>query len=921
MQKRIFSIQKDFSFQYTSKHFLQKSTSWKLSIKPDEDIHIQKGFTVVLGESGTGKSTLLSILGGYEQLTREQAKKISFNNKGKSTSFDTKEFKSIKKDCFGYIFQRCYESKSMNAFENIAMPLINRNYPKKTVQTYCRELLKGLNLSHIETFSANELSGGQLTRIGLLRGISQTPSVLFADEPTNNLDEQHADYMLDILKQWQKTTDGTVVMVTHQLKHAFEYADQIIVFQSNKEHSGEIVYYQHKKKDGWSDKEKRKIRNLLSISVKNTISFPELPEKEVNSRCSKFLFLLKMSWKNIVSKADGSRSISLMILSAFTILFFIVFSGNLLLNWLQIIDQIKNNDSFLRNFEIRVSMPAGLSKGVQHKINNVEIHMIRNWLISKIVKQMEDLEQKTKFLNFESPSSYIFSDTTGQLYDLINSSIQFKIRNKFKEYSYLITELIQKSQANEIFNRKYLRHIEQKIKTISRLLDFLTDISEISDDKKACSVFPRWESGPEFVKKNGQRRNLTTTIRWLDYRDPFWNDPRLKYLTGADFRFQSNNDKGLIIDIETFVDDLGYSINDTEVKIIYGNNEITCVPVRAVVERMPEKNRYHALTTIGFGEKIRSFAHHCIENRRYYKCRILFDKSLSEKKFQHPFIHNSNYNKGSIIYTHVLISDKLIEIDGEYEFAKTRIQWQKWADIHFKHLTVPFQIIFNDEWEVPEQRLKDPPYTSGTVYTQSSKIVRALGEYLSVAFSESQNSDDRCTINAYGYEEKIQFSQQIQLFINYSQWIGTSLFGFLFIIFMCTTILILIRNKASEIAIFQSMGGSLLSLLVIYNFQTFLLIMISSVIAFNLVLIITPMSQALFNSFVIQSLWSSIEEQYEAISAINTNDIFQIIILIFKNNILICLSSLIIMLITVSMMVAYAKYSPKYTISKILKER
>ena len=80
-----------------------------------------------------------------------------------------------------------------------------------------------------------------------VRGIAQTPAVLFADEPTNNLDEQNADYILDILKQWQKQTHGTVIMVTHQLKHAFHYADQIIVFQSNNHHSGKIVYFQQKK--------------------------------------------------------------------------------------------------------------------------------------------------------------------------------------------------------------------------------------------------------------------------------------------------------------------------------------------------------------------------------------------------------------------------------------------------------------------------------------------------------------------------------------------------------------------------------------------------------------------------------------------------------------------------------------------------
>ena len=913
----VFTIKKDFLFQYIKKRLFKKQSSWKLSINTETDIHIRPGFVAVLGESGTGKSTLVSILGGFEKLSKSQGKKISFFFKDKAVTYDSRQLSNIKNNAFGYIFQRCYESKSLNAIDNVAMPLVNRNYSSNIIRKYCKSLLHSLGLSHLASSPANELSGGQLTRIGILRGIAQTPTVLFADEPANNLDEQNAGHILDILQRWQQQTGGTVIMVTHHLNHAFNYADQVIVFQSKAHDSGEIVYYQQKKADKWSPNEQQHIRTMLAKRDKHAVSFPDPPEKAHHSPINRLGFLIKTAWKNIISNADGSRTISMISMAAFALLFFTIFSGNLLIQWFHSVDHIKNNDAFLRKFEIQVLTDPGLSKGIQNRISSIQVSDIRNWLISKITEQLDTLDQHCKKAEIQSPLTVM---TTQQIYETSNNYKLSELTDNFKDYSYHISIWIQKNLSIESFNRKDVQHIEQQTRNIIRLLNFLSDISDMPDRKKVCSVFPRWESGPEFVKKNGERRNLTTTIRWMDYRDPFFNDPRLKYIKGAGFRFTSNDDEGIVIDIETLVDDLGYSINDTEVHIIYGTQEITCVPVRAVIEKMPEKGRYHALTTLGFGEKIRAHSHHCEENRRYYQCQLLVERKCTENMVKPIFEQNTNFDQGNIIYNYAIVNDKTIEIYADYQYALTRVGWQHWADQNIVDIFGKYDLTVDDDWEVPEQQLNDPPYDRGTVYTQSAKVVRALGEYLSVGFQELK-SDDRCLINAFGYEEKIQFSRQTQSFIKWFQWTAMSLFGFLFILFLCTNMMITIRNKAPEIAIFQAMSGSLLSLMIIYNCQLLILISIAAFLAFCLVVFFASPIRAFFISLVIQSLWNTIDEQRAPIAEITSDSVVDLIRLVIGVNQITFIICLFVMIVTVSMMILYVKFSANYGVSKILKER
>jgi len=167
--KKSFTVKQNFEFQYKRSDIksllfnkLTKRTlkNWKLKL--EKDLILKKGFVAILGESGSGKSTFISILSGFEKLNQIQKENIFYHTEDENyITFDDKIFNSSKKNLFGYIFQRCYESKSLSAKKNIALPLFIQKHEKKYISNLCKNLLDALNLNEIADSPANELSGGQ----------------------------------------------------------------------------------------------------------------------------------------------------------------------------------------------------------------------------------------------------------------------------------------------------------------------------------------------------------------------------------------------------------------------------------------------------------------------------------------------------------------------------------------------------------------------------------------------------------------------------------------------------------------------------------------------------------------------------------------------------------------------------------------
>ena len=179
-------------------------------------------FVAITGKSGSGKSTLL-----YQMslLDRPNSGEISIDEN------DIIAFKEDQKIVFrrnniGYIFQDYALLPSLTASENIALPMIMKGIDQQTAMERAEEALKKVGLEDKADNLPNQLSGGQQQRVSIARSITHNPKILFADEPTANLDTESSEIILEIFKKLNQEGQ-TIVMVTHEPEYA-QVADRII---------------------------------------------------------------------------------------------------------------------------------------------------------------------------------------------------------------------------------------------------------------------------------------------------------------------------------------------------------------------------------------------------------------------------------------------------------------------------------------------------------------------------------------------------------------------------------------------------------------------------------------------------------------------------------------------------------------------
>jgi len=178
-----------------------------LEIKPKEKIGI-------LGKSGSGKSTLLHILSTF---LKPQKGNVFYNNKN-IYSLNKKELIEIRKNEFGVIFQFHYLFNTFTALENIQAAAI---LAKKDIDY---ELINRLDIKDVLNQNIQTLSGGQQQRVSIARVLSKKPKIIFADEPTGNLDKSNADEVMQILTQYCEENSASLITVTHdeELKNFFD---------------------------------------------------------------------------------------------------------------------------------------------------------------------------------------------------------------------------------------------------------------------------------------------------------------------------------------------------------------------------------------------------------------------------------------------------------------------------------------------------------------------------------------------------------------------------------------------------------------------------------------------------------------------------------------------------------------------------
>ncbi len=186
----------------------------------DVDLQIHRGkLIMVTGPSGSGKSTLLNILSGLDNPTEG---KIIYNDEDIS-GWDEERLAQFRQDHIGFIFQNWELIRTLTALENIESPLYPTKVKSKEIRTRAISLLKQVGLWDKVDNYPDELSGGEQQRIGIARALVGKPRIIFADEPTGNLDVDNAASVMRLLKSFTKR-DTSILVVTHN-EDLNRYAD------------------------------------------------------------------------------------------------------------------------------------------------------------------------------------------------------------------------------------------------------------------------------------------------------------------------------------------------------------------------------------------------------------------------------------------------------------------------------------------------------------------------------------------------------------------------------------------------------------------------------------------------------------------------------------------------------------------------
>ena len=196
-------------------------------------------FIVIIGSSGSGKSTYLNICAGLDRADSGSVK-IRGNELTKMSPDELAKFRGT---FVGFIFQKHNLIPQFTALENIMLPTVMLNRDEYHFEEHFKKLISTLNIEDRLNHLPSELSGGQAQRVAIARAMINRPQVLFADEPTGNLDRENADEVLDLLLRTREVINQTIVMVTHDLVIA-EKADKIY-----KMDNGRLALY--KDQDGY----------------------------------------------------------------------------------------------------------------------------------------------------------------------------------------------------------------------------------------------------------------------------------------------------------------------------------------------------------------------------------------------------------------------------------------------------------------------------------------------------------------------------------------------------------------------------------------------------------------------------------------------------------------------------------------------
>jgi putative ABC transport system ATP-binding protein len=177
----------------------------------------------ILGTSGSGKTTFLNLAAGLERPTKGSIYINDYN----LNKISEKRMAAFRRRYIGFVFQLYNLVPSLTALENAVLPLVFEGVPVKEREKRGRELLKQMGLGNRLQHKPAELSGGQRQRVAIARAIINNPRIIFADEPTGNLDSKTTEEILQLLTSTVREKGETLLMVTHDSKVA-AYGDRIV---------------------------------------------------------------------------------------------------------------------------------------------------------------------------------------------------------------------------------------------------------------------------------------------------------------------------------------------------------------------------------------------------------------------------------------------------------------------------------------------------------------------------------------------------------------------------------------------------------------------------------------------------------------------------------------------------------------------
>ena len=188
-------------------------------------------FVCLVGKSGCGKTTLLSLLSGLEKPTKGNVVLNGKNINGASED----ELALFRRENVGFIFQSFNLIPTLSAWENVALPLFPLKMRSDERKRRATELLEQMELGHRMDHLPSALSGGEKQRVAIARALVNRPKIIFADEPTGNLDSATGDAIMDILNRLHSKEGVAILMVTHEVELA-KTAERLI-----RMHDGEVI--------------------------------------------------------------------------------------------------------------------------------------------------------------------------------------------------------------------------------------------------------------------------------------------------------------------------------------------------------------------------------------------------------------------------------------------------------------------------------------------------------------------------------------------------------------------------------------------------------------------------------------------------------------------------------------------------------